>query len=89
MIRKLPLQQGVEETLTPGKRGERRAVRRALGIPPPAALWKELTDIARRRRVRPPAPRRFVVIRRAVQYQGAARRGVNTERRKDAHALGC
>ncbi len=59
MIRKLPLQQGFDDVLMPGERGERRAaMRRTEGIPLPPALWKELTDIAadwgsrRRRRSR-------------------------------------
>jgi ureidoglycolate dehydrogenase (NAD+) len=56
-IRKLPLQQGFEEVLMPGERGERRAVeRRAKGIPLPAGLWKELTNIARSLGVETPTP---------------------------------
>jgi ureidoglycolate dehydrogenase (NAD+) len=56
-IRKLPLQQGFADVLMPGERGDKRAaIRRAEGIPVPAALWKELTDIARRLGVAPPTP---------------------------------
>jgi LDH2 family malate/lactate/ureidoglycolate dehydrogenase len=57
MIRKLPLQQGFDEALMPGERGERRAAaRRAEGIPLTPALWKELSDIARALGVTAPAP---------------------------------
>jgi ureidoglycolate dehydrogenase (NAD+) len=56
-IRKLPRQQGFEEVLMPGERGDRRAaVRRAEGVPLPAPLWKELTDIARALDVETPTP---------------------------------
>jgi ureidoglycolate dehydrogenase (NAD+) len=56
-IRKLPLQQGFADVLMPGERGDRRAaVRRAEGIPVPAALWRELTDIARKLGVEAPTP---------------------------------
>ena len=56
-IRKLPRQEGFDEVLMPGERGDRRAaVRRAEGIPIPPALWKELSDIARGLGVEPPAP---------------------------------
>jgi ureidoglycolate dehydrogenase (NAD+) len=56
-IRKLPLQQGFDEVLMPGERGERRAAeRRANGIPLPPALWKELGDIARGLGVETPKP---------------------------------
>jgi ureidoglycolate dehydrogenase (NAD+) len=57
MIRKLPLQQGFDEALMPGERGERRAAaRRAEGIPLTPALWKELSDIARALGVDTPTP---------------------------------
>jgi ureidoglycolate dehydrogenase (NAD+) len=57
MIRKLPLQQGFDEALMPGERGERRAAaRRPEGIPLPPALWKELGDIARTLGVTAPKP---------------------------------
>jgi ureidoglycolate dehydrogenase (NAD+) len=57
VIRKLPLQQGFDEALMPGERGERRAAkRRAEGIPLPPALWKELTGIAASLGVETPTP---------------------------------
>ena len=47
MIRGLPRQEGFDEVLMPGERGGRCAAeRRANGIPLPAALWKQLRDIA-------------------------------------------
>src|ERR1700722_2509918 len=56
-IRKLPRQHGFADVLMPGERGDKRAaVRRAEGIPVPAGLWKELTDIAHRLGVVPPTP---------------------------------
>jgi ureidoglycolate dehydrogenase (NAD+) len=56
-LRKLPLQQGFEEVLMPGERGERRAAeRRVKGIPLPELLWKELTDIAQGLGVATPKP---------------------------------
>jgi ureidoglycolate dehydrogenase (NAD+) len=56
-ICKLPLQQGFDEVLMPGERGDRRAAeRRAKGVPLPAPLWKELTDIARALNVETPTP---------------------------------
>jgi ureidoglycolate dehydrogenase (NAD+) len=56
-LRKLPLQQGFDEVLMPGERGEGRAAeRRAKGVPLPPALWKELTDIAHGLGVTTPKP---------------------------------
>jgi ureidoglycolate dehydrogenase (NAD+) len=47
MIRGQPLQEGFTEALMPGERGARRAAERGRdGIPLPAALWKQLQDIA-------------------------------------------
>jgi ureidoglycolate dehydrogenase (NAD+) len=48
MLRAQPLQAGFAEVLMPGERGTRcAALRRAKGIPLPAALWTELGGIAR------------------------------------------
>jgi ureidoglycolate dehydrogenase (NAD+) len=56
-IRGLPRQQGFADVLMPGERGDgRAAIRRAGGIPVPAALWKELTEIAGKLGVAPPTP---------------------------------
>ena len=56
-IRKMPLAHGFAQVLMPGERGAKRAaIRRAEGIPVPAALWKELTEIARKLDVTMPTP---------------------------------
>lgn len=56
-VKHQPIATGFDEILMPGERGDRETARRQRdGIPLPAALWGELTALAKRLGVTPPAP---------------------------------
>jgi len=54
VVKSLPRREGFDELLLPGERGGREAeLRRRNGIPLPAKLWRELSDIANALGIRP------------------------------------
>jgi len=55
VVKGLPRREGFDELLLPGERGGREAaLRRRNGIPLPAKLWRELSDIAQALGIKPP-----------------------------------